>query len=390
MDHVTKDDLTTLIDRQGKWCVSIYMPTVRAGTETQQNPIRFRNLLREAEERLVDLGMRAPEAQEMLKPLDDLQNDIHFWRHQSDGLAVFLCEGEVRSFRVPVDFRERVVVNERLYIKPLLPLFSGDGRFYILAISQDQIRLLEGTRDSVAEVELTGVPESMAEALWPDDPERQLQFRTIRSQPRGGTGGTEGTVAFHGHGVGDELDKQDIKRYLQKVDRGLMDKLADERAPLLLAGVDYLLPIYREATKYQYLLDEGLTGNPDNLSARELHAQAWELVKPVFTKAQADAAARYHEHAGRDDGQASNDLKTVLRAAHEGRIDVLFVAVGAQEWGQFRTHSFNVHVHPEMQPGDQDLIDLAAVQTVVNGGTVYAVEQDEVPGGGPIAAVFRY
>src|SRR5690554_7169259 len=171
MDHVTKDDLTTLIDRQGKWCVSIYMPTVRAGTETQQNPIRFRNLLREAEERLVDLGMRAPEAQEMLKPLDDLQNDIHFWRHQSDGLAVFLCEGEVRSFRVPVDFRERVVVNERLYIKPLLPLFSGDGRFYILAISQDQIRLLEGTRDSVAEVELTGVPESMAEALWPDDPE---------------------------------------------------------------------------------------------------------------------------------------------------------------------------------------------------------------------------
>ena len=42
-------DLKALIETEGEWCVSILMPTVRTGTEVQQNPIRFRNLLREAE-----------------------------------------------------------------------------------------------------------------------------------------------------------------------------------------------------------------------------------------------------------------------------------------------------------------------------------------------------
>lgn len=387
MDFITQDDLRTLTDTQGKWCVSIYMPAVRAGTETQQNLIRFRNLMRQAGERLIELGLRGADAEAFLRPLMDLQDDVDFWRHQSDGLAAYLAEGVLLTCRVPVNFSEQVNVSERFFIKPLLPMLSGDGTFYVLALSQDEIRLLEGTRDSVTQLELDdGVPESLAEALWGEDRDRDNQYRM--NTGRAGSGGQGGM--FHGHRDSEEVDKQDIKRYFQKVDRGLKDLLAEKRVPLLLAGVDYLLPIYRDANSYQHLLDAGILGSPENLSAKDLHREAWTIVKPYFTQAQADFAALYEEHAGRDDGQASSDLKTVLRAAHEGRIAALFVALDAQEWGQFREHSYNVHVHPAQQPGDQDLIDLAAVQTLINGGTVYAVDQSEVPGGGPLAAVFRY
>ncbi|WP_119066953.1 baeRF3 domain-containing protein [Aggregatilinea lenta] len=389
MDFISQSDLRTLTDTQGKWCASVYMPAVRAGAETQQNPIRFRNLERQAEARLVELGLRAPEAEAFLKPLVDLQDDVDFWRHQSDGLAVFLADGVLVMLRVPVNFAEQVSVSERFFLKPLLPLLSGDGKFYVLALSQDEIRLLKGTRDSVAEVELDGVPESLAEALWADYRDRDNQYRMNTGRARSAGGGGHG-VMFHGHSEGEELDKQDIKRYFQKVDRGLQDLFAEQHVPLLLAGVDYLLPIYREANSYQHLLDAGILGNPETLSAKELHREAWDIVKPYFKQAQSASAAEFEAHMGRDDGQAANDLKTVLRAAHEGRIAALFVALGAQEWGQFREHSYNVHVHPSRQPGDQDLLDLAAVQTLINGGTVYAVEEGEVPGEGAFAAVFRY
>jgi hypothetical protein len=36
----------------------------------------------------------------------------------------------------------------------LLSLFTGNGHFYILALSQNQVRLLEGTRYTVDEISI--------------------------------------------------------------------------------------------------------------------------------------------------------------------------------------------------------------------------------------------
>ena len=387
MDLLTVNDLNTLIEVQAEWCVSIYMPTVRAGVEVQQNPIRFRNLLRSAEEQLAKLGQRVPDIEKLLQPAYALLDAPDFWRQVGDGLVVFVAPEQIRSFRLPIRFEERVFVKPRFHVKPLLPLLSGNGRFYVLALSQKSVRLLEGSRDSVTEVDLEGVPESLAEALGASQSERQLQFRTIGSGAPGG--GSQGPI-YHGHGIGDEDIKQDILHYFHKVDRGLRELLADKQIPLVLAGVDYLLPIYREASTYNHLLDAGITGNPDTLSAKELHAKAWQLVKPVFAKAQAEQAALYQELAGRKDPRASHTLKDILVAAYRGRVATLFVEAGAQVWGRFNTNDHTVHVHPEMQPGDQDLLDLAVSFAFANGGQVYAVDKGEVPGGDVIAAIFRY
>jgi hypothetical protein len=68
------------------------MPTVRAG-DTQQNPIRFKNLLREAEKRLMEQGHlrqnRNGDAGDFLDPLRALTDDRDFWEHQQEGLALF-------------------------------------------------------------------------------------------------------------------------------------------------------------------------------------------------------------------------------------------------------------------------------------------------------------
>jgi hypothetical protein len=308
-----------------------------------------------------------------------------FWRHQSDGLAIFLSSDFTRYYRLPLEFEDLVVVAERFHVKPLLPLLSGDGRFYILALSQDKVRLLRGSRDRVSDVELEGVPSSLAEALRLNDPERQLQFHTATG-PSGGKGSR--AAAFHGHGGVVQDDKVDILRYFHKVDDGLRKLLAGEQAPLMLAGVDYLLPLYREANTYPHLIEAGIEGNPDNLSAEELHQQAWAIVQPRFLEERIEAAKRFRQFADTD--QASDDLAEVVPAAYHGRIETLFVALDLQQWGTFDPATNEVQLHQDSKPGDQDLLDSAAVQTLLNGGSVYAVEPEQMPVGASLAALFRY
>jgi hypothetical protein len=141
----------------------------RSGPETQQDPIRFKNLLREAEERLIKRGLPAPESKELLESAQRLLQGDLFHQHQSDGLAMFLSVEMFRYYLLPFVFKELVIVTDRFHIRPLLPLLSGDGRYYILALSQNKVRLLQGTHYSVNEVALADVPKDLAETLRDDD-----------------------------------------------------------------------------------------------------------------------------------------------------------------------------------------------------------------------------
>ncbi|MBU1206287.1 MAG: hypothetical protein KKH04_05080 [Proteobacteria bacterium] len=383
MNLLSKEELKTLIEKPEGWCVSIYIPTHRAFPETKQDPIRFKNLLREAEERLKAAGLRSPDAKKLLKPAKPLIKDGLFWQYQADGLATFISSDLFYHYRLPLKFDELLVVTDRFHIKPLLPLFSHEGRFYILALSQNEVRFFQCTRYSVKEVEPENVPRSLSEALKYDDPERQLQFHT-----RAPAAGGERAAMFHGHGVGKDDTKDNILRFFHLLDQGLYALIGKENAPLVLAGVDYLFPIYREANRYPHLMEQGIVGNPEGLKGEELHEQAWRIAEPYFLKAQEEAITQYKQLAGSD--RASNNLKAIVEGAYDGRIEILIVAVGIQQWGFFDLKTRMVHLHQEPELGDEDLLDFAAVQTYLNGGTVYALKPEEMPDEAPVAAVFRY
>lgn len=387
MNVVTREGLKELVERPAGPCVSIYQPTHRAGpdtrTYTQQDPVRLKNLLREAGQRLTAAGLRGREADDLLEPARRLLDDSAFWQYQGEGLAVFLAPGLVRIFRAPVRFDELVVVAQSFHVKPLLALLTGDGLFYVLALSQNEVRLLAGTRDHMGEVELPGAPPSLAEALQTDDPERQLQFHTGTS-----AGGDRRSAMFHGHGTGTDDAKADLLRFFQQVDRAVTGFIGNGSVPLVLAAVDHLMPIYREANTHPSLLGEGIAGNPEALRADELHARAWPLVEPHFRRGRGEATARYLQLKGT--GRASHDLREVVPAAWDGRVDSLFVAVGVRIWGTFAPDTRAIEVGEEAPGQNEDLLNLAAIHTILNRGTVYAVPPAEMPNETPVAAVFRY
>lgn len=387
MSFVSESDLKFLADQSEGICVSIYMPTYRAGAETRQNAVRFKDLVRQAEAQLQEQGLSQSEASTWLQPIQELDKD-EFWQHQNHGLAIFYIEGTLKYFCVPLAFEELAIVGSHFHLKPLMPLLVGDGEFYLLTLSQKNLRFFKGSRYSMEEIEVEGLPKTMDEALQYDETAKDEQFRISTS--KGGTNNAfQNAGSFHGQGSSDrDSVKQDILQYFHVVNKGLHNILQDQWAPLVLAGVEYLLPIYREANTYQYLIDGGIPENVKILEADELHRQAWPLVEPYFTEAKETAIEHFHEM--QVTGKTSTSLQEVVPAACYGRVDQLFVAVGIQQWGNFDPDSNRVEIHEDTQPGDEDLLNMAAIQTFLNGGTVYAVEPDKVPESASVAAVFRY
>ena len=390
MQLISREEIKTLIEQPKGNCVSIYMPTHPAGPEMRQDPIRFKNLVKEAETRLIDAGLEQKEAIALLEKSHEIDTQ-EFWEQMGEqGLAIFISENIFRYYTLPIDFQELVVVTDRFHIKPLLPILNGNGRFYMLALSQKAVRFFEGTRYSVNEVEVENLPKSLDEALQKDDTAKEGQFRIATSK-----GGTTNSFSqpgtFHGQGSPDrDKHQEDIVQFFQIIDGALHEKLREQKAPLVLAGVEYLLPLYRQANTYQYLMDEAITGNPEILSAQELHNETWPIVEADFQKSQQGFLEQFHELFGGDTGKASNNLQEIVSAAYYQRVDSLLVAVGQQQWGLFDPTSETVYLHPEKETGDEDLLDFVAVHTLLNGGTVYAVPPEQIPYSTPVAAIYRY
>jgi hypothetical protein len=374
VDVVRRTDQQRLaLGRRGP-CVSVFLPTHRAGREAEQAPIRLKNLLQQATDALTADGVRAPEIDRLLAPLRGLLDDRLFWQYQSDGLALFSRPGWWRSFRVPLDLPELAVVDDRFHVTSLL---AGDGHF-VLALSQNQIRLLEGTRDRVEEVDLPGVPLGIRDALQGEEVQKQLQLYVA---DRGGVGASG---IYHGQGHPGEGQAERVLRYFRKVDRGLREVLAGDRAPMVLAAVEHLSPIFRKANTYPQLVDEVVPGSPEGLSPHELHARAWPIVEPLFLRAQREAAARYDRLAGT--GLTSQDAQDIVRAAEDSRIETLFIS---HDPAGPSGAAADVPVS-DGDGGLRDVMERTTVTALSKGATVYVFPAGEVPGGGNAAAVFRY
>lgn len=386
-DAMTRRDLHDLIVQRHRYAVSIYMPTARAGKRVRQNPIRFKNLLRRAEKKLQDSGVRTTEIKQLLRPGFALIDDALFWRNQSDGFVAYFSPDRCRHYRLPYRFKPTVTVSSRFFIQPILSYFSEGGKYYVLELSKKRVRLLEGTRVALREIQLRDVPTSLADITKYDDPERQVQFHTgTPARPQRG----KRSAVFHGQGVGTDgrKHKKKILEFLRRIDKGLYTFLEHERAPLILVGVDYILDMYRDINQYEHVFDETITGNPERMKERDIHKETWRIVKPFFLETKRRSLENYRQLAHTE--QTTDDITRIVPAAYNGHVVCLFAARRRHFWGQFNPEDSKVSFTDKPMIRSYDLLDFAVVHTLLHRGIVYVLEQRKMPTSSAIAAILRF
>ncbi len=377
---ITQDIISSLIGKAKEPSVSIYLPTHIKGEEVKQDPIRFKNLLKKAEEKLQDRGGDQQTIDTLLEEPRKLLDQPLFWQHADKGLAVFITGGEFDYYRVPLNFKEQVMVEDHFLITPLLPMITLDGTYCILTLSQKQMKLLRCTRNSVVPIELEEAPSSLDEFLKYDVNEKHLQHHS-------GQGGKSRAI-FHGQGGAKDTDTEEIVNYLKTVENEVTSILNKRNDPLILTGVDEAIAEYRKINHYNRLMDEAVAVNPDPLSDDDLNKKGWKVIKSYFLQGMYNDMERFGDLTGSD--KQSDNLSQVVEAAYYGKVESLFVPIGKQSWGWFDEDRDTVHHSAEQQNGEHDLINMAAIKTFSQGGNVYALDKDEMPQQASIAAIFRY
>jgi hypothetical protein len=383
MDLISYDDLSRLAAADESAHVSVFAPMQVRAPQTAQNPIRWVNQLRRAERALRADGLPVEQIDALVGPGYLLADDRMFWEHQRGGLAYYAAPGWTTWFRVPVELPELVAVGSRFVVGPLLEVLAAGGRFWVLTLSQRQVRLFEASRFTIDEVPAAELP-AAAPARGPRRAGRERPDAFVAARGGAGSGGT----VYFGRGTSPEqLRTAETARYFREVDAVLRARAAGTVAPpLLLAGDSPLLSLYRQASSYPALLDVALSGNAAEHPSETLHALAWMQLESELRAEESAAAAAYRRRAGT--GRTAAEPDQVLEAALQGRVDTLLVSTAA--FGSAPTADAAVLRVGAEPPSVADQLDRAAAACLAHGGTVHAVAPERMPGAGPAAALLRY
>ncbi len=381
MDYFGRDQLRELFDVVGAPAVSIYLPTHRRGVDVTTQSLRLRAALKEARELIGPNGGKRPGA--ILEPFEALVGDPEFWRYQADGLALFAASGFERVYRLPVEVPELVVVGPTFHTKPLIEFLQVPDRFWVLAVTQKQVRLWEGSAVELTPVNLATVPASLQDALGTTVEKDRLSVRS----PRAGAN----AAFFHGHGAGKDDSKQELERFFREVDAGVSRLFEDELGPVVLAAVDYYHPIYRGISKIENLAPEGIVGNITDWDEERIHATAWPIARKSVERKVDRALELWETLYGR--GKTESDVAAAGRFAVAGRIRLLISERDRRVWGHIDRETGAVEVIREngRDPGNQavDLLDELAEITLQRGGRALVLPSERMPTSTGLAALLR-
>lgn len=382
-DRLTIESLSELAASHDAPCLSLYQPTHRSNPDNQQDAIRFRNLLKVLDKSLQQ-QYSAAEIKKLLEPFEKLGRDPLFWNYTQDGLAVFAAPEFFRVYVLQQTMPELAIAADSFHLKPLRRFLQAVDRFQVLALSRDKFRLFEGNRDSLDEIEIAdNIPQTISEALGDDltDPRH-----TVSSY--GGVGGSKGAM-HHGHGGRKDTLDLDDERFFSFVDRQVYAHFSKKsQLPLILASVKEHHHLFHKVSHNPYLVEHGLTVNPEGFTLEEIRQRIWQIIEPQYQARQIALAEAFSEAKAREMGD--DDLQQVAEAAAIGRVETLMIEEGRHiegrldhETGQVETARLD---HPEVDDVLDDLGELVEKM----GGDVWIMPTEKMPGQTGVAAIYRH
>ena len=384
MELLTKELIQELLSADQAPCLSLYMPMYRTHPENLKNPIRFKNLVSEMEGSLLQ-KYSANEVKEYLEPLEAIVKDNDIWNYTKEGLAVFSANGMFKVVGLHKSVEELAMVADSFHTKPLRQYLQSVDHFHVLGLTLRDIRLFEGNRHSLTEIELTAdTPKTITEALGDELTDKHT---TVASY--GGSGG-ESSPMHHGHGGRKDETEKDAERFFRVVTNAIYEHYSKPSGwPLLLAALPEHHNLFQKVSKNPFLLPDGITINPSSVSPDQLAKMAWEIMEPEYNLKLDSLVDRFEQ--ARANGKGSDNYKEVAVAAVEGRVDTLIVE--ADRIIAVRVTNpvtGNTQKKDLSNPKVDDLLDDMGELVIKMGGQVMVLPTGKMPSETGLAAIFRY
>ncbi|MGI9546372.1 MAG: hypothetical protein ACR2MM_03985 [Flavobacteriaceae bacterium] len=382
---ISQQKLEKLAKFNEQYCVSMYIPMYKSGKEQNQglSQAHLKSCTKIAHQNLLAQGMDKSEAQQYLEPISELQTNVQLWRNPSDGLAIFLDKQNGLTYhRIPSKFEPTTYVSDHFYLVPLLPLLEFDTTFYLLELSQDHVKLYHGSKFGIEDLFVNDfAPETLEEVVGSDFEQKMLQFHTGHSMYSAGS--------FHGKGEGKDDERKEISQFFREINKGVLKAIKNRHAPLVLACVDWLYPIYKEANTYPHLYPDHLSGDPEYTTKSKMQQEAWELITSIYQKKKKQKTVLFGEliHTQR----TCHQISEIVPAAKQGKIETLFLSKGDEVYGSYNGTNNCVILDTEKAAFNFSLINRAALNTILQGGKVFTMEPEDMPvKKRPLNAIYRY
>lgn len=372
---------TRLVQHEGGPCLSLYQPTARAFPDSRQNPVRYRNQVKNLQ-RLLGEKYSTKEIEEMLRPFEALVDDMQVWAYPQDGLAVFSCPDFFAHYWLPRPVPEIVIAADSFHVKPLIRMFQTADSYQVLVLTRTEIRLYEGNRDGLDAVDLVPeVPRTIVDALGEELTEPYIKVTAAPSGP--------GAPSQHGHGSRkDEIDV-DTERFFRVIDKAVQEHYsAPSQLPLVLAALPEHQGHFRRLSRNPFLLERGIAMDASGLAIEELSRLAWEVVEPYFHERTRALVEAYGAAAAK--GLGTDDLNQAAAAALAGRVDSLLVEAERHVGGRIDPETGRIVFESHERPGVDDVLDDIAVAVMRTRGKVQVVPKAVMPTKSGLAAIFRY
>ncbi|QJD58456.1 hypothetical protein HG264_05800 [Pseudomonas sp. gcc21] len=386
-ERISRETLNELIKMEKQTCLSLYMPTHRSFPEREQDPIRYKNMLRELRERL---QAQHPEADvaTLMKPYEALLDDHDFWIYQRDGIAVLRGENFFRVFSLQHRVPEYVVVNSHPFLKPLLRIVQSTDRYQVLCLARDKVRLFEGNSDVLDEVDLVPeVPRNLDQALG-----TELTEKGQSGHPGGySSAGERGDPQMHEAGGPDKQAEIDLDRdrFFRVVDRAILDHYSRPSGlPLILAGLPENQSFFRAQSHNPQLLKEGINLGQGSLDVRALQQRSSELMERRNGERLNGILDQYA--TSKPQNQATDDLREIGSAAAQGKVGTLLVESDREVPGQVDRDTGAVLLDETGDLAATDVLDELILLVLERGGDVNVVPAERMPGRSGAAAIYRF
>jgi Bacterial archaeo-eukaryotic release factor family 11 len=366
-DIPTNAQVDRLLDNRHPVSVSVYLPTDPASDGSAER-IELGNLAAEAERQLVEAGTAKRDVAVVVDELADLVDDSEFWRFQARSLAVFVTPEAATPFRLPNRLLPMVEVSDRFHVKPLLRAITFPQVALVLALAQGSVRVIEVAPEVEPElVKVPDLPRDVASAVGKSSIRDRAPTRRLQ---------------------GSEGQKVRMRQYARQVDQALRPLLGGLGVPLILAAVEPLDSIYRSVCTYPLLAPSSIAGNPESSSDAELVSGARSVLDELNAAALRDVRQLYRQRES--ESRAAADLAVIARAATFGAVDTVLVDMDESVPGTVDEETGAVELSEADDAVNYGVVDEVARRVWRSGGTVLAVRREDVPGGGPAAAILRY